>query len=62
MLTASKELVVLSYELKGIDQDLNEDKIFDNYTHICMGTSRVLGGERLDNHPPDPPRENARVS
>jgi len=48
MLTASKELVVLGYELKGIDQDLNEDKIFENYTHMCMGTSRVLGGERLD--------------
>jgi len=47
MLTASKELVVFSFELKGIDQDLNEDKVFENYTHMCMGTIRILGGERI---------------
>ena len=47
MLTASKELVVFGYELKGIDQDLKEDKIFENYTHSCMGTTRILGGEQL---------------
>ena len=47
MLTASKELVVFSFELKGIDQDLNEDKVFENYTHMCVGTIRILGGERI---------------
>jgi hypothetical protein len=47
MLTASKELVILSYDTKGIDQDLNEDKIFANYTHQCLGTVRIMGGEIL---------------
>jgi len=46
-LTADKELAVYAYELKGIDQDLKEDKIFENYTHRCMGVTRVLGGEQL---------------
>ena len=47
MLTASKELVVYGYELKGIDQDLNADKIHENYTHMCVGSARILAGERL---------------
>ena len=46
-LTADKELAVYAYELKGIDQDLKEDKIFEKYTHRCMGVTRVLGGEQL---------------
>ncbi len=47
MLTASKELVVFGFELKGIDQDLNADKIFENFTHSCMGTIRIMDGETL---------------
>ena len=47
MLTASKELVVYSFELKGIDRDLNEDKVHDNYTHMCIGTIRIMGGEQI---------------
>ena len=47
MLTASKELVIFAYDLKGIDQDLNADKTFENYTHNCLGTIRILGGEML---------------
>ncbi len=47
MLTASKELVVFGFELKGIDQDLKEDKVHENYTHICVGTIRILGGEQI---------------
>jgi hypothetical protein len=43
MLSASKELAVYRYELKGIDQDRNEDKTFENFTHRCMGVSRVQG-------------------
>jgi hypothetical protein len=39
MLSASKELAVYRYELKGIDQDRNEDKTFENFTHRCMGVS-----------------------
>jgi hypothetical protein len=47
MLTADKELVVYGYEVKGIDQDLNADKIFKNYTHMCVGSTRILAGETL---------------
>ena len=47
MLTASEELVVFGFELKGIDQDLNEDKVHENYTHMCLGTIRILGGEQI---------------
>ena len=47
MLTAGKDLVIFSYDAKGIDQDLNEDKVFVNFTHQCLGTIRVMGGEVL---------------
>ena len=47
MLTASKELVILSSDAKGIDQDLNEDKIFANFTHQCLSIIRIMGGEIL---------------
>jgi hypothetical protein len=47
MLTASKELVLFAFELKGIDQDLNEDKVHENYTHMCVGTIRIMGGEQI---------------
>lgn len=47
MLTADKELVVFAYDMKGIDQDLKEDNIFKNYTHMCVGVSRILRGELL---------------
>ena len=43
MLSASKELAVYRWELKGIDQDRNEDKTFENFTHRCMGVARVQG-------------------
>ena len=47
VLSGSKELTVYSYELKGIDLGSNEDKTFENFTHRCMGVSRVVGGEVL---------------
>ena len=47
MLTASKELVVFGVELKGIDRDLNADKVFENYTHMCVGAIRIMGGEQI---------------
>ena len=47
MLTASKELVIYGFELKGIDQDLKPDKVFANYTHSCVGTGRVSGGKQI---------------
>ena len=47
MLSASKELVVYGYELKGIDLGTEKDKTFENFTHKCIGVSRVAGGEIL---------------
>jgi len=47
LLTADKDLVIFSYDAKGIDQDLNEDKFFANFTHQCLGTIRIIGGEVL---------------
>ena len=47
MLTASKELVVYGFELKGIDQDLKPDKVFENYTHSCVGAGQILGGKQI---------------
>ena len=45
ILSASKELTVLSFELKGIDQGLDGDTTFENFTHRCMGIQRIKGGE-----------------
>lgn len=45
MLSASKELTVYAYELKGIDLGTEKDKTFENFTHKCIGVSRVVGGE-----------------
>ena len=44
MLTVSKELVVYGYEFKGIDLGTEEDKTFENFTHKCIGVTRVMGG------------------
>ena len=46
ILSASKELTVLSYDFKGIDQGSNGDKIFENFTHRCMGVTRIVSGDR----------------
>ena len=45
ILSASKELTVLSFELKGIDQGLDGDKTFENFTHRCIGIQRIRNGE-----------------
>jgi len=44
MLSASKELVVYGYEVKGIDLGTDEDKTFENFTHKCIGVTRIAGG------------------
>ncbi len=41
VLSASKELTVLSIELKGIDRSNTADKTFENFTHRCIGVVRV---------------------
>ncbi len=45
ILSASKELTVLSYEIKGIDQGIDGDTTFENFTHKCIGMQRIGGGE-----------------
>ena len=45
MLSASKELTVLSYDFKGINIGSDGDKAFENLTHRCIGVSRIGGGE-----------------
>ena len=45
ILSASKELTVLSFEIKGIDQGIDGDTTFENFTHRCMGIQRIREGE-----------------
>jgi hypothetical protein len=45
VLSGSPELTVYSYELKGINQVSEGDKTFENFTHQCMGVTRIKGGE-----------------
>lgn len=45
MLVASQELVVFSYDLKGICRSNNDDKLFDNSSFQCVGISRVVAGK-----------------
>ncbi|MGD8524511.1 MAG: hypothetical protein PVF56_25425 [Desulfobacterales bacterium] len=45
MLSASKELTVFSYDFKGINIGIDGDKTFENFTHRCMGVSRIEGDE-----------------
>jgi hypothetical protein len=37
VLSASKELTVLSYEILGIDQGIDGDTNFENFTHRYVG-------------------------
>ena len=45
ILAASKELTVLSYEIKGIDQGIDGDTTFENFTHKCVGLQRIGAGQ-----------------
>lgn len=45
MLVASQELVVFSYDLKGICRSNNDDKLSDNSSFQCVGISRVVAGK-----------------
>jgi len=45
MLSASKELVVYGYELKGITRSNHENKAFDNDTFQCVGIAKVVAGK-----------------
>ena len=45
MLVASKELVIYSYELKGIVQDNLDSKTFANMSFQCVGISKIAAGK-----------------
>jgi len=45
MLVASKELVVFSYDLKGIVQDNLDTKAFANMSFQCVGISKIVAGK-----------------
>ena len=49
ILVASEELVVLSYELKGICRSNIENKAFDNMSFQCMGISTISAGKPTGN-------------
>jgi len=45
ILSASKELTVLSYDLKGISRSNHENKVFDNTTGHAVGVMRRVAGK-----------------
>jgi hypothetical protein len=45
MLVASKELVVFSYDFKGIVQDNLDTKTFANMSFQCIGISKIVAGK-----------------
>ena len=47
MLVASKELVVFSYNLKGICRSNNDDKLFDNTSFQCVGITKIVNGKEM---------------
>ncbi len=49
ILSATKELVVLSFDLKGIDRSNHENKLFDNFSHNCNGVYMVAGEKTSGN-------------
>jgi hypothetical protein len=48
MVSASKELTVFSFDLKGISRSNHENKVFDNTTFHCVGVIRVMAGKRTE--------------
>ena len=49
MLVASKELVVMSYDLKGICRDNLDTKAFENMSFQCIGLSKIVAGKPTGN-------------
>jgi hypothetical protein len=45
VLSSSKELVILSVELKGIIMSNHENKVFDNFISHFVGVSRIMSGQ-----------------
>ena len=49
MLFVSKELVVMSYDIKGICRSNTDNKDFDNMSFQCVGISRIVAGKTTGN-------------
>lgn len=45
MLSASKELVIFSYDLKGVSRSNDESKAFDNWSLQIVGTVKIDSGK-----------------
>jgi hypothetical protein len=45
VLSSSKELTILSVELKGIIMSNHENKVFDNFISHFLGVSRIMAGQ-----------------
>ena len=43
VISASKELVINNFDLKGVSQSNNENKTFDNWSFHIIGTSKLEG-------------------
>jgi hypothetical protein len=50
MLSQSKEMTVLSMDLKGIARSNHENKVFDNYTFHYVGVYRFTAGKLIAQH------------
>jgi hypothetical protein len=42
-------VTIFSLDLKGIDRSNHANKLFDNFTHRCMGVFATIAGKRSGN-------------
>jgi hypothetical protein len=48
MVSASKELTVFGFDLKGISRSNHENKVFDNCTFHAVAVMRIMHGKRTE--------------
>lgn len=46
MLSASKDLVILSFDIKGVSHSNHENKAFDNHSFHMVGINKIEAGNR----------------
>ncbi len=46
MLSASKELTIVSLELRGVTQSIHSNKVFDKCSWHAVGVNRIVDGKR----------------
>lgn len=47
VLAKTDDVYIRSFDGKGIDSSNHENKLFDNWTHRCMGVSADVGEKRI---------------